>query len=166
MKTLIFNGFYDRYGQLTGGYLSQMLCFSSKYLAPFKIAPMDIAGFVHDTGQLTVRFNVMRKRGFDSRRVAIDDAAPMYHIGVAKEYPPMMFIVPDNDIPGRYEQTKLILKTMEDFKYNMSKIVLKEMHGRHCQYVGEKDDDGYKRLANIICEYIEFFYRKPPLQNN
>ena len=144
-------------GSSAGGYLSQMLCFDSKYLAPYKIKPTDITAFIHDAGQPTVHFNIMRERGFDSRRVVIDEAAPMYHIGVAKEYPPMMFIVSDNDIPGRYEQTMLFLKTMEDFEYDMSNVVLKEMHGKHCQYISELAENGIAGFINIVTEYIKTF---------
>lgn len=144
-------------GSSAGGYLSQMLCFDSKYLAPYKIKPTDITAFVHDAGQPTVHFNVMRERGFDSRRIVVDEAAPMYHIGVAKEYPAMMFVVSDNDIPGRYEQTMLFIKTMQDFGYDMSNVTLKEMHGKHCQYVSEKDEKGNAVLVNIVCGYIKSF---------
>ena len=144
-------------GSSAGGYLSQMLCFDKKYLSPYNIRPTDIAGFVHDAGQPTVHFNIMRERGEDSRRVVVDEAAPMYYIGLDKKYPPMMFIVSDNDIPGRYEQTKLFIKTMEDFEYDMSTVVLKEMHGNHCQYVHEDDGEGNNLFAKIVCDYIKSF---------
>ena len=84
-------------GSSAGGYISMMLCFDKKYLSPYKLEPTDFAGFIHDAGQPTTHFNVLRERGIDPRRVIIDEAAPLYHIGTSEGYPPMLFIVSDND---------------------------------------------------------------------
>jgi len=121
-------------GSSAGGYLSMMLCFDKKYLGIYGISPMDIAGFIHDAGQPTAHFNVLKSRGLDSRRVIVDETSPMYHVGVDSEYPPMIFIVSDNDMENRYEQTQLVLSTMKHFGYDESKICYKLMHGGHCHY--------------------------------
>ena len=142
-------------GSSAGGYLSMMLCFDKRWLAPYKIAPEQIAGYVHDAGQPTCHFNVLRERGIDSRRVMIDDSAPLYHIGAAETYAPMLFIVSDNDMPGRYEQTKLVMATLKHFGYDPEKIELKEMHGGHCAYVGARDENGDSVLGKIVADYIE-----------
>ncbi len=147
-------------GSSAGGYLSMMLCFDKRWLAPYKITPEQIAGYVHDAGQPTCHFNVLRERGIDSRRVMIDDTAPLYHIGAAEKYAPMQFIVSDNDMPGRYEQTKLVLATLKHFGYDFDKIDLKEMHGRHCAYVNAKDEQGESVLGKIVGDFIEKTERK------
>lgn len=49
-------------GSSAGGYLSMMLCFDAKYLAMHKIKPESIAGYIHDAGQPTTHFNVLRER--------------------------------------------------------------------------------------------------------
>lgn len=141
-------------GSSAGGYLSMMLCFDKSYLAPYKIHPTQINGFVHDAGQPTLHYNVARERGLDSRRVIVDQAAPLYFVGLDSEYAPMLFIVSDNDIPGRYEQTKLMIATLKSFHYDQSKILLKEMHGSHCQYCGDTDENGENILGHIVYEYI------------
>ena len=88
-------------GSSAGGYLSMMLCFDPRYLAPHKIKPTDITGYIHDAGQPTTHFNVLRERGFIAEglkeRIVVDEAAPMYHVGTSKEYSPMLFIISDND---------------------------------------------------------------------
>jgi hypothetical protein len=121
-------------GSSAGGYISMMLCFDRKYLGKHEITPMDISGFVHDAGQPTAHFNVLKYKGIDPRRVIIDETAPLYHIGTDKEYPRMLFIVSDNDMQNRYEQTMLTLSTLKHFGHK-EKTALKLMNGKHCAYV-------------------------------
>ena len=126
-----------------------MLCFDHRYLAPYKIPEGVIKGYIHDAGQPTVHFNVLREREIDTRRVIIDEAAPIFHIGKAAEYPDMLFIVSDDDMQNRYEQTKLTLSTLKHFGYNEERIHYKLMHGTHCHYTSTTD------FGKIIYEFIE-----------
>lgn len=99
-----------------------MLCFDKRFLAVHNINSDDIAGFIHDAGQSTTHFNVLRERGMDTRRVIVDEAAPLYHVTHNENYPPMLFIISDDDMTNRFEQTMVMLKTLKHFKNNMSKI--------------------------------------------
>lgn len=130
-------------GSSAGGFLSMMLCFDRRRLAAHNLSPMDFAGFVHDAGQPTCHFNVLRERGIDSRRVIIDDSAPLYHI-CDDPYPPMLFIVADHDMENRYEQTMLTLSTLKHFGHSPS---LKIMQATHCSYVDE-------HLGGIVEEFL------------
>ena len=76
------------------------------------IDPLKINGYIHDAGQPTVHFNVLKEKGIDSRRVIINEDAPLYYVGIEKEYPRMLFIVSTNDLENRYEQTMLMLRTL------------------------------------------------------
>jgi len=134
-------------GSSAGGYITMMLCFDRKYLGTHGISPMDISGFVHDAGQPTAHFNVLKYKGIDSRRVIIDDTAPLYHIGTDKEYPPMLFIVSDNDMQNRYEQTMLTLSTLKHFGHE-EKTSLRVMNGKHCAYVK------HEVFGEIIYDFI------------
>ncbi len=138
-------------GSSAGGYLSMMLCFDKKYLGIYDIAPTDLAGFIHDAGQPTAHFNVLKSQGIDSRRIIVDETAPLYHIGVDKEYPPMVFIVSDNDMENRYEQTMLVMSTLKHFRYDESKYYCEVEHGGHCHYTGM--DDGV--FSGIILKFVE-----------
>ena len=137
-------------GSSAGGYLSMMLCFDKKYLGIYDIEPTDIAGFIHDAGQPTAHFNVLKSRGIDSRRIIVDETAPLYHIGRDPEYPPMIFIVSDNDMENRYEQTMLVMSTLKHFRYDESKYSLEVRNGTHCHYTNL--DDGV--FAGIIENFI------------
>ena len=140
-------------GSSAGGYLSQMLCFDEKWLAKYNIKPCDITGFIHDAGQPTCHFNVLKERGIDSRRVIIDDSAPLYHIGEADEYPPMLIIVSDNDMKNRYEQTMLLESTLKHFGHT-EKVQLKIMNGTHCAYVNKVDQDGESVFGKLVLSFI------------
>lgn len=137
-------------GSSAGGYLSMMLCFDKKYLGIYDIEPTDIAGFIHDAGQPTAHFNVLKSRGIDSRRIIVDETAPLYHIGRDPEYPPMIFIVSDNDMENRYEQTMLVMSTLKHFRYDESKYSLEVRKGTHCHYTSL--DDGV--FSGIVENFI------------
>ena len=141
-------------GSSAGGYLSMMLCFDDRYLTAHGLAPCDLAGFVHDAGQPTVHYNVLRERGLDSRRVLVDEAAPLYHIGMAKAYAPMLIIVSDDDMQNRLEQTTLLRSTLAHFGYDAATIELQIAHGKHNQYCGEYDKDGNNVFATMITPFI------------
>ena len=126
-----------------------MLCFDNKYLAPYKIPDDVIKGYIHDAGQPTTHFNVLRERGADPRRLIVDEAAPLFHIGKAPGYPPMMFIVSDNDMKNRYEQTQLVLSTLKHFEYDESKIYYQLMHGDHCHY------SQTEAFGKIVCDFVK-----------
>jgi len=147
-----FTGIYVG-GSSAGGYMSQMLCFDRRWLGAWDISPMDIAGFVLDAGQPTCHFNVLRERGMDTRRLIVDDSAPLYHIGTDPEYPGMLVIVSDNDIENRYEQTMLMLSTLKHFGHTEG-IQLKVMHGGHCQYLEAVDEKGESVFGQIVADYI------------
>ena len=145
-------------GSSAGGYLSMMLCFDPRYLAPYKIKPTDITGYIHDAGQPTTHFNVLRERGFiaegTKERIIVDDAAPMYHVGTSEEYSPMLFIVSDNDRSTRIEQTNLMVAQLKAFGHE-DKVKLKLMHGTHCEYVYKnRETDGPSVFGPMIEEFI------------
>ena len=98
---------------------------------------------------------MLRERGVDSRKAVIDDAAPLYHIGESEKYPPMKFIVSDNDMPGRYEQTMLVIATLKQFEYDMSDIEHVVMHGEHVWYGGTLDDEGISIYGKLIGDFIK-----------
>ena len=141
-------------GSSAGGYLSMMLCFDGRWLTEQGGSTLPIAGYFHDAGQPTCHFNVLRERGIDTRRVMIDDSAPLYHID-KEDYPPMCFVVSDNDLPGRLEQMQLLLATLRHWGYDESKITYHLMHGKHCAYCKATDEQGKPVLGKMILKFIK-----------
>ena len=144
-------------GSSAGGYLSMMLCFDDTYLSDVGILPENVKGYLHDAGQPTAHFNVLRERGIDSRRVIIDESAPLFHVGKKTVYPAMHFIVSDNDMKNRYEQTMLTLGTLSHFGV-ASPVSHTVMQGKHCAYTNanaQKNADGEYPFSVIIAEFIK-----------
>lgn len=140
-------------GSSAGGYISMMLCFDKQYLAEAGLDNSAIAGYFHDAGQPTAHFNVLKHEDTDPRRIIVDERAPLYFIGTEQEYPPMRFIVSDNDMKNRYEQTMLVLSTLSHFGYeNYDHVV---MNGKHCAYVGMFEDNGDSVFGKMIYDFIQ-----------
>lgn len=143
-------------GSSAGGYLSMMLCFDKKYLATRGIDANALSGYVHDAGQPTTHFNVLRERGIDSRRLIADEFAPIYHIGAyGNKCAPMTFIVSDDDMENRFEQTQLVLSTLRHFRYDERMIHYTLMHGKHCAYDYSVDENSESVFGKLIYDFIE-----------
>lgn len=142
-------------GSSAGGYLSMMLCFDRRWLAPHGIKTTDITGWLHVSGQPTCHFKYLSaERGINRNRVIVDETAPLYHIGSDNEYSPMLFIVSDNDMKNRYEQTMLVLSTMKHFGHE-DKTELKIFEGTHCQYHNQSNENGENLLGLAVVEFIK-----------
>lgn len=140
-------------GSSAGGYLSMMLCFDKKYLASVGLDNSVISGYFHDAGQPTAHFNVLKYSGVDPRRVIIDETSALYYVGLEKEYPKMRFIVSDNDMKSRYEQTMLMLSTLDHFGHKGFDHVV--MHGTHCHYCEKCDENGDGVLGKMVFDFIK-----------
>ena len=66
----------------------------------------------------------------------------------------MRFIVSDNDMFARYEQTMLMLKTMEHFKYKHFDHFV--AHGLHCEYFNKSKmlEDGTTLASHMIEDFL------------
>lgn len=138
-------------GSSAGAYISMMLCFDSQYLLANRIRPTDISGFIHDAGQPTTHFNVLREQNIDTKRIIIDEKAPLFHIGKEDTYSKMIFIVSDHDMPCRYEQTMLTLAVLKRYGHEAD---FKLMHGRHCEYIQKRDEQEESIFGKIILTSI------------
>lgn len=142
-------------GSSAGGYLTQMLCFDKKYLGKHNIDPDTIDGYIMDAGQPTAHFNVLKERGFDSRRVIIDETAPLYHVTADRDYPPMQIVVAEHDMRNRFEQTQLLISTLKHMGCPEDKIDYRFMPGyKHCEYRKYNDDNGDNIMGKMFYEFI------------
>ena len=121
-------------GSSAGAYLAMMLLFDSRYLAAYGLAPEAFAGFIFDAGQPTVHFRVLMEAGLPAQAVLVDERAPMFHVSGERRYPPMLFLCAEKDMPGRYEQTLLMLSVLKNFGHG-EKTAFEYMEGyEHCEY--------------------------------
>lgn len=143
-------------GSSAGAYLSMMLCFDKKYLSVYGVNSDSILGYIHDAGQVTAHYNVLRERGIDSRSVIVDETAPLFYVTQNNNYPPMLFIVSDGDMVNRYEQMMVMMKTLEHFENDMSKIRLVVMkNSNHCSYLCDDSSENSLLFRKTICEFIK-----------
>jgi hypothetical protein len=73
-------------------------------------------------------------------------------VGLAEKYPPMLFIVSDEDMQNRLEQTQLMISTLRHFGHE---VPLKICHGKHVQYVKEVNEDGSSPFAQMVLDFVE-----------
>ena len=100
-------------------------------------------------------FRVLRERGVDPRRVMVDESASLYHVGTTDRYPPMRFIVSDDDMKNRLEQTHLMLGTLRHFGIEKDAADMILMHGRHCAYVRASEVDGACPFGELILNFVQ-----------
>lgn len=143
-------------GSSAGGYITQMLCFDKKYLKMHNIDSDSITGYIMDAGQPTAHFNVLKERGFDSRRVIIDETAPIYHITAGRNYAPMLIITAENDMRNRAEQTALMISTLKHLGCEEEKIDYRCVSGcKHVEYLNKTDDQGNNMFAEMIFDFVK-----------
>lgn len=148
------NGIYVG-GSSAGGYLTQMLAFDKKYLGMHKIDADTVSGYVMDAGQPTTHFNVLKERGIDTRRIIVDEAAPLYHITRDRNYAPMQIIVAENDMINRSEQTALMIGTLKHMGCSESIIDYRYMAGcKHVEYLKIFDENGKNLFAELVADFI------------
>lgn len=142
-------------GSSAGGHLSMLLCYDKKYLGAHGMKPQDIKAYIHDAGQPTVHFNVLREDGIPRYSCRVDERAPIFHVGKEKEYPPQQIFVASGDILCRYEETMLLMATMRSLKYDMDKVRLEYMEGyKHTEYLGMKDENGVSIFGERVCKFL------------
>ncbi len=142
-------------GSSAGGYLSMMICFDGKYLENAGVEYNAVSGYFHDAGQPTSYFNLLREKGIDTRRIIVDETAPLFYVGLRENYPPMHFVVSDNDMINRYEQTMLMLSTMSHFGFGEETVSHTLMHGGHCQYVRTLDENRENVLGLMVADFLK-----------
>ncbi len=136
-------------GSSAGAYMTAMLAFDGKYLGEYGIKTTDINGYIIDSAQMTTHFNVLRERGINTKRIMVDEAAPVYFLNENTEFPNALVVVSDNDMPCRLEQNLMFLKTAEMFGCPEGKLQYQLMEGyKHCKYTGSE------LFAEIILQYI------------
>lgn len=141
-------------GSSAGAYLTMMLCFCGSYLARVGMKPADIDGWIHDSGQPTVHFHVLRERGLDPRRVIVDEAAPLYWIGTGETPNRMLVLVSDGDMEGRPAQTRLTEATLRHFGIGEEIAAFRVLHGSHCAHIGKTDEHGKNVFGEIVRRFI------------
>lgn len=118
-------------GQSAGAYIGMMLCFNTVFLQNVGINPLDISGWILESGQPSTHFNILKYTGLDSNRQIIDDKAPLFYINQNTKFSNLLLIAYTNDIPCRKEQLELTYKAILNYNPN-AKVNYRLYEGNHC----------------------------------
>lgn len=123
-------------GTSAGAYLAMMLYFDKRYLAKHNIDSEKITAYIFDAGQPTVHFNVLKENNLDSRRILVDERAPIYYLNkdVNSKVKFLVFYA-EFDLLVRKEETELLKHLMLNYGYkeeNLNFHLVK--NNKHCQY--------------------------------
>lgn len=141
-------------GSSAGAYLAMMLCFDERWLTEAGAAVADISGWVFDAGQPSTHFNVLRERGIDPRRLVVDEAAPLFHVGGQDTLAPALIVLADQDVPGRWEQTQLLLATLRAHELD-ARVDLEIMAGyQHSGYLDDAAPQGQERFTELVLQLV------------
>ncbi len=103
-------------GHSAGGYLAAMVGMDPRWLEPYGYAPIDLAGLIPVSGQMSTHFRVKRLRGDkgEAQRVVVDEYAPMTY--ASKHLPPICLIVGDREIewPSRTVENELLASSLRN----------------------------------------------------
>ena len=129
-------------GTSAGAYIAMMLCFNKTFLKDEGIDPLDIKGWIFESGQPTSHFNLMHfEKGLDSMLQRIDELAPLYYVDKDVKLSKALSILYTDDLPNRYEQNKLLISAVKTFNKDaiLDDILLK---GNHCEGSSHIDETG------------------------
>ena len=143
-------------GSSAGAYLSMMLCFAPEYLKAAGMEINEVDGWFFNSAQPTNHYNILEHSGLDTRRVIIDESAPIWHIMDEKPDVPMYILCADNDMPSRRTQNILAYETLLRFGHSAEKVVFETINGfGHCGYDWKTEADGHYYLENRIYKLME-----------
>ena len=148
-------------GSSAGAYLAMMLCFDAHWLAEAGAAVDDVAGWVFDAGQPSTHFNVLRERGIDPRRLVVDEAAPLFHVGTQDTLAPTLIVLAGQDVPGRREQTQVLLATLRAHELD-AQVRVEIMTGyQHSGYLDGAAPAGQAQFARLVLGLVRDAERAP-----
>ena len=146
--------------ELSGTILEYMNTLSGGALATATLFALGVSPYINASiiiQLLTIaipKLEELQKEGEDGRRVIVDERAPMYFVGQDESYSPMLFIVSDEDMFARYEQTILMVKTLEHFGHKEN-VHLSVQNSKHCKYVYKVNEEGESVFAKIILSFLD-----------
>lgn len=140
-------------GASAGAYLTTMLCLDPTYLNAAGADRSQIAGYISESTQTTVHFNVLRERGFDTKLERIDEAAPLYFSTEGCDYPALLLLAYDDDMPCRAAQNELLYLSLKRQNPTLdTRFVL--LHGGHCHGSAERNERGAYDYLEQLCSFI------------
>lgn len=137
-------------GQSAGAWMAAMLMLDDKYLRSVGIDPLDITGWIVESGQMTSHFNVIEiESKLNPLTQRIDERAPIYFVNENTKFTKAIFFYYDNDMPMRKLQNLLLEETIRRFNPKAD-IETKELPGTHCYGSSFREDGEYRYVKESL----------------
>ena len=141
-------------GQSAGAYIIMMLCMNKEYLESVGLSPLDIKGYISDSGQMIDHFNVQHyELGVDPWLQRITKLSPMYFVNPDAKISPVLLVYYSNDMLNRKEQNIMFYNLVKH--YNKSADIEHiELPGEHVVGSCHKDEDGEYPFVKVILGWL------------
>ncbi len=142
-------------GQSAGAYITMMLCLNKKYLNEVGLSPLDIKGFVSDSGQMSDHFNVQHfEKGVDPWLQRISEFAPLFYVDKDIKTSPILLIYYSNDMLNRKEQNLMLFNLIKYYNPSID-ITALELEGNHVEGSTKLDKDNEYPYVKEIMKWIK-----------
>ena len=144
-------------GSSAGAYITMMLCLNKALLEEVGLSPLDIDGYISESGQMSDHFNIQHfENGVDPNLQRITELAPLYYVGPGIKVSPILLIWYSNDMFLRKEQNILLLESIKlyDKSANISSI---ELEGTHCQGSSKLNKNNQSDYVIALDNWIKMF---------
>ena len=143
-------------GQSAGAYLTMMLCLNKKYLNEVGLSPLNIKGFVSDSGQMSDHFNVQHfEKGVDPWLQRISEFAPLFYVDKNVKTSPILLIYYSKDMLNRKEQNLMLFNLIKYYNPSID-ITALELEGNHVEGSTKLDKDNEYPYVKEIMKWIKF----------
>ena len=142
-------------GQSAGAYIIMMLSVNKEYLETVNLNPIDIKGYISDSGQLIDHFNVQHYEfGVDPWIQRITNIGPLYYVNKDINLSPTLLIYYSNDMLNRKEQNIMFYNLVKFYKPDTD-ITQLELKGNHVEGSCKKDEDDEYPYVKELVKWME-----------
>ena len=148
-------------GQSAGAYITLLLAFDGRYLEKVGADQREISGYISESAQITVHYNVLRERGLDTRLERIDEAAPIFFMTPGINFGRLYLICYEDDIPCRPEQNLLFYKGLLRICPEQE-VFFAKLKGPHSHGSVERSESGRFDFTDAVLEFLAKPARRMP----
>lgn len=142
-------------GQSAGAYIIMMLAMNDEYLKTVGLSPLDVKGYVSDSGQMSDHFNVQHfEYGNDPWLQRITKISPLFYVNKDTKISSILLIYYENDMLNRKEQN-LMLYNLIKYYNPQSDIINVELKGGHVEGSCHKNENDEYPYVEIIKEWMK-----------
>ena len=142
-------------GQSAGAYIIMMLCADAKYLNSVNLNPLDIKGFVSDSGQMIDHFNVQHyEHGVDPWLQRISELSPLFFVNPDFKTSSVLLVYYSNDMLNRKEQNIMFYNLVKNYNPNAD-IEHIELSGGHVEGSCRLDEDGEYPFVKVLMKWLK-----------